>query len=171
MVVNMNITKINRRSLGAYLLVILLVITLIPGCNDHDGNWHTVKRVIDGDTFIISPDERVRIIGVDTPETVKPNTEPEPYGQEASAFAKEMLEGKKVRLEFDVQEQDRFGRLLAYVYLEDGTFFNALLLKKGYAQVMTVPPNVRYAEDFLKYQRQARENKKGLWGLDKSERN
>ena len=74
-----------------------------------------------------------------------------------------MLEGKEVRLEMDVQERDKYGRLLAYVYLEDSTFVNAELLKQGYAQVATYPPNVKYVELFVKLQKEARENKRGLW--------
>jgi micrococcal nuclease len=82
-------------------------------------------RVVDGDTIILSNGEKVRLIGVDTPETVRPNTPVEYYGKEASAFTKKMVEGKPVRLEYDWQQRDKYGRLLAYVYLMDGTFINA----------------------------------------------
>jgi micrococcal nuclease len=130
------------------------------------GDWRVVERVVDGDTFVLADGERVRLIGVDTPETVKPGTAPQVYGKEASRYTKRMLEGKRVRLEFDVSERDRYGRLLAYVYLEDGTFFNEHLLAEGYARVMTVPPNVKYAERFLAAERAAREAGRGLWGMD-----
>ncbi len=73
------------------------------------------------------------------------------------------MDGKTVRLEFDVEQRDRYGRLLAYVYLEDGTFVNAWLVENGYAMVITVPPNVKYQELFLKLQREARETRRGLW--------
>lgn len=129
-------------------------------------NWVRVSRVIDGDTFEITnrgKPERVRLIGVDTPESVKPNSPVEPYGIEASKYTKELIGGKMVRLEFDVQERDKYGRLLAYVYLEDGTMVNAKLLEEGMAVIMTIPPNVRMADTFLKIQRKAREEKKGLW--------
>lgn len=146
-----------------WLFVALLVFT---GCSPNsDYEWYTVERVVDGDTFVLTTGERVRLIGVDTPETVKPGTEVQPYGKEASDFTKEKLTGQKVRLEFDVAETDRYGRLLAYVYLEDGTFYNELLLREGYAQVMTVPPNVKYADHFLKVQQEAREAGRGLWGI------
>lgn len=126
------------------------------------GKWVTVARVVDGDTFLTTDRVRVRLTGVDTPESTKRH---EPYGREAAAFTKSRLEGQKVRLEYDVDRKDKYGRTLAYVYLEDRTFFNALLVAEGYAQIMTVPPNVKYAEKFLDLQRKARAQNKGLWGL------
>ena len=106
----------------------------------HAEDLYLVTRVVDGDTIVLSNGERLRYIGVDTPETKHPKKGLQCYGKEASAFNKKLVEGKKVKLEFDVQQKDRYGRLLAYVYLEDGTFVNAELLRKGYAQVMTIPP-------------------------------
>nr|MBO2479888.1 nuclease [Bacillota bacterium] len=155
-----------QRRVGLWLAVMAVVLAA-AGCGQSAaGDWYIVERVVDGDTFVLTNGERVRMIGVDTPETVKPGTEPEMYGQEASEYTKKMLEGKRVRLEWDVAERDRYGRLLAYVYLEDGTFFNEHLLLEGYARVMTVPPNVKYAERFLAAERSAREAGRGLWGLD-----
>ena len=84
-------------------------------------------------------------------------------GRKASDFAKKLCAGKRVRLEYDVERKDRYGRTLAYVYLEDGVFVNAELMKEGYAQVMTIPPNVKYSDLFTKLQREAREAKRGLW--------
>ena len=84
-------------------------------------------------------------------------------GREASAFTKKLVEGKRVRLVFDVQKHDKYGRLLAYVYLEDGTFVNSRIIEEGYAQVMTIAPNVKHAQMFLKLEREARQEKKGLW--------
>ena len=89
----------------------------------------------------------------------------QPYGPEASAFAKRELEGEEVRLELDVHKIDPYRRLLAYVYLPDGQMFNEVLVEEGYAQVATFPPNVKYQERFLKAQREAREANRGLWGL------
>jgi micrococcal nuclease len=122
-----------------------------------------VDSVLDGDTFRLENGEKVRLIGIDAPETHHPRKPVEYFGKEASAFAKKMLEGKLVRLELDVQERDQYGRLLAYVYLKDSTFVNAELVKQGYAQVATYPPNVKYVELFVKLQKEARENKRGLW--------
>ncbi|TRY27962.1 nuclease [Brevibacillus sp. LEMMJ03] len=124
-----------------------------------------VKRVVDGDTFEIASGEKVRMIGVDTPETVKPNHPVEPYGKEASNFSKKLLTGQTVTLKFDVEPRDRYGRLLAYVYMADGTFVNEKLVRDGYARIMTIPPNVAYADLFLEAERDAREHNRGLWGL------
>ncbi len=144
----------------------VIVVLLIWVANTLGGDTLVkVSRVVDGDTFVIVGGEKVRMIGVDTPETVKPNTPVQPYGQEASKFTKQLLAGKKVRLEYDITQRDKYGRLLAYVYLKDGTFINALLLKKGLARVMTIPPNVAHADEFYQLQKQAREKKVGLWGL------
>ncbi len=139
-------------------------------------NFLTVQRVIDGDTLKLSNGEKVRLIGIDTPES---SSNPKLYrdakrtgqdvetikgfGKRATEFTRQLVEGKQVRLEFDVQQRDKYGRLLAYVYLEDGTFINAEIIKEGYAQVMTVPPNVKYQDLFLKLQGEAMKNKRGLW--------
>ena len=87
----------------------------------------------------------------------------EPFGKEASEANRKLVDGKTVRLEFDVQQVDRYKRLLAYVYLKDDTFVNASLVENGYAMVMTTPPNVKHQELFLKFQREAREAGRGLW--------
>lgn len=126
----------------------------------------TVKRVVDGDTFELVSGEKVRLIGVDTPETVKPNHPVEPYGKEASNYTKQLLTGKKLTLKFDVEPYDKYKRLLAYAYLEDGTFVNEKLVREGYARIMTVPPNVAYADLFLEAEREAREQNRGLWALE-----
>jgi micrococcal nuclease len=130
----------------------------------------TVTRVVDGDTIEISPSvkglSRVRLIGVDTPET---HGSTQPYGEEASGFTRRNLEGEKISLELDVQKIDPYGRLLAYVYLPDGKMFNETLVEEGYAQVATFPPNVRYVDRFLQAQREARGANRGLWGLSEGE--
>jgi endonuclease YncB( thermonuclease family) len=125
-----------------------------------------VQRVVDGDTFIATVRnrrERVRIIGVDTPESVDPNRPDEPFGEEASNFAKHYLDGETVRLAGDAEPRDRYGRMLAYVWLEDGTFWNALLAAEGYAQQLTIPPNVTYASLFRRLVSEARQHDRGLW--------
>jgi micrococcal nuclease len=127
-----------------------------------------VIQAVDGDTIDVTPRvdgrEQIRLIGVDTPEVGQP------YAQEASAFTRKRLEGLWVALEFDVERIDPYDRLLAYVYLPDGTMFNAALLRAGYAQVATFPPNVKHTERLLAAQRQARAARRGLWGLPKEER-
>jgi len=125
-----------------------------------------VQRVVDGDTFVAtvkSRRERIRVIGVDTPESVDPNRPDEPYGQEASSFAKHYLDGEMVRLAGDAEPRDRYGRMLAYVWLRDGTFWNALLAAEGYAQQLTIPPNVTYASLLRRLVAEARRNDRGLW--------
>lgn len=128
---------------------------------------YDVVRVVDGDTIIVridGKDERVRLIGIDTPESVHPdaslNSE---LGKIASAYTKNLLEGKKVSLELDVQERDQYGRLLAYVFL-DGIMVNRTLLTAGMAQIATYPPNVKYVEDFRALEKVARDGNVGLWG-------
>lgn len=127
-----------------------------------------VIDVIDGDTIAVLFDdgtvERVRYIGVDTPETVHPRRGVDCYGPEASARNKELVSGVRVFLEKDVSERDRYGRLLRYVWLEDGTFVGAQLVADGYAQVVTYPPDVRWVDLYRELQRVAREEGRGLWG-------
>lgn len=134
-----------------------------------DGEYEVVS-VTDGDTFEINYNgtkTKVRLIGIDTPESVHPNSKKNnKYGEEASKYTKSLLERKTVKLEFDVSPQDKYGRLLAYVYLEDGEMLNEKLLKEGYAQVATYPPNVKYVENFKELQKEARENKVGFWSKD-----
>jgi endonuclease YncB( thermonuclease family) len=125
-----------------------------------------VQRVVDGDTFVASVNgrrERVRVIGVDTPESVDPNRPDEPFGEEASNFAKHHLDGRTVRMAGDAEPRDRYGRMLAYVWLGDGTFWNALLAAEGYAQQLTIPPNVTYADLFRRLVGEARRENRGLW--------
>lgn len=125
-----------------------------------------VTRVVDGDTIIVDlngVEERVRLIGIDTPESVHPDASRNlPEGKVASEFTKSRLEGKEIELEFDVQERDQYGRLLAYVWY-NGEMFNKVLLQEGYARVATYPPNVKYVDEFTEIQKVARENNKGFW--------
>lgn len=134
--------------------------------NLDDLGTYKVVRVVDGDTFIINyngKEERVRLIGVDTPESVHPNEEKNTaFGKKVSNFSKEKLTNKEVQIEFDVSQRDKYGRLLCYVYV-DGQMYNKLLLEEGLAKVATYPPNIKYVEDFTKIQKEARENKKGMW--------
>lgn len=137
-----------------------------PGNGNHD--YYMVTRIVDGDTFWIDDGtekgRKVRLIGVDAPETRRTSRKQVGlFGVESKRYLTTQLLDKEVRLEFDVDRTDRYGRTLAYVYLRDGTFVNAELLRHGFGVVMTVPPNVKYSGDFLELQIEARENKKGLW--------
>lgn len=129
-----------------------------------------VVQVVDGDTFIVAfagtTSARVRLVGVDAPESRHPTRGEEPYGVAAAGFLRELLPpGTTVSLEFDVEVADSHGRLLAYAYLADGRMVNEVLLEAGYAQLYTFPPNVRYVERFRRAQRAGREANRGLWAL------
>jgi micrococcal nuclease len=149
-----------RRSL--LLLPLLLLAALAESAAPLEG---TVVRVVDGDTIHVKVGDRVekvRYIGMNTPEVHHPTRGEEPGGREATEANRRLVSGKRVRLETDVQARDRYGRLLAYVWVGD-VMVNAELVRQGYAQVMTVPPNVRHQELFVKLQREAREAGRGLW--------
>ncbi len=158
--------------LAISFLLLLLSSGNLLWCNQHlkngDYQFFVVTKVVDGDTFWIDDGSekglKIRLIGIDAPESRKSrNKAIGAFGKESKAFATKLLLNKKVRLEFDVGRYDRFKRTLAYVYLEDGSFVNLILIKEGYATVMTVPPNVKYADLFLKLQREAMKKQKGLW--------
>jgi micrococcal nuclease len=138
-----------------------------------------VRKVVDGDTIEVEREggslERVRLIGIDAPEA---HDSPKldrlvargqdrdailALGRQATAFARERLLGRRVELELDVERRDRFGRLLAYVWLPDGSMVNATLLEAGQARLLTIPPNVRYVDRFVPLERAAREARRGLW--------
>jgi micrococcal nuclease len=128
-----------------------------------------ILRVVDGDTVVArlpGGDEKVRLIGIDTPETVDPRKPVQCFGKEASNRTKELLPpGTAIRLERDVEARDRYGRLLAYVYrADDGTFVNLALAEEGYAQPLTIPPNVAYTSQFSAAAAAARTAGRGLWG-------
>jgi len=154
----------------ACILPVLFLLCFISGCIGSSpaetSKVFTVKRVIDGDTIELDNGVTVRYIGIDTPETKHPSKPGEYFGKEATEYNRKLVEGKKVKLVFDVQEKDKYGRLLAYVYLPDGTFVNAELVKGGYAQVATFPPNVKHQELFLKLQREAQRENRGLWSKE-----
>ncbi len=123
-----------------------LILILLPASvsSQSDPAVVQVVRVIDGDTIqvccVFGDRVTVRYVGIDTPETHHPMRGVEPFGMEAAEANRKLVDGKKVTLDFDVQQFDKYGRTLAYIYLEEGTFVNAWLVENGYAQVMTVPP-------------------------------
>jgi micrococcal nuclease len=134
----------------------------------------TVTRVVDGDTIEVNPPlswtEDVRLLGVDTPETVDPGEPVEPYGPQASAFTKRQLEGERVTLIFDQEKTDQYGRALGYVRISgQSVTFNETLLEQGYAQLYIVPPNDRYEVTFSQAQDQARQAQRGIWRLPKDQ--
>ena len=120
-------------------------------------------RVIDGDTIVIEGGEKIRLIGVDTPELHHPKKPVQYYAKEAKKFTKSLVEEKDVQLEYDRQRKDKYGRTLAYVYLKDRTFLNIEIIKQGYGFAYTKFP-FKYLIKFKEYEKEAREQKKGLWG-------
>ncbi len=151
-----------KKSVGVALFLLLSSIF----CYSQD--WRTCVKVVDGDTIELDGKEIVRLIGVDTPETKDPRKPVEYFGKEASEFTKKLVEGKKVRLEYDQTKIDRYGRTLAYIFLEDKTFVNAEIILQGYGFAYTKYPFI-YMEKFRLYEKQARELEKGLWADRKKE--
>ena len=170
-----------RRLIRAPLASLVAVVILLSACargssqppatvapatgNLPSGIDVVVRKVIDGDTIEVSGGERVRLIGIDTPETHDPNRPAGCFGTEASRFTATLLApGTPVRLVGDAEQRDRYGRLLAYVYRRaDGLFVNAELLRRGYAQLLTIPPNVAHTDEFAAIARDARAGSQGLW--------
>lgn len=158
-----------RLDLAARLLLLLLLVVALVGASGAPPTAGTLEgvvlHVVDGDTIRVRVGDRaetVRYIGVNTPEVRHPARGEEPGGREASRVNGELVRGRRVRLELDAQARDRHGRLLAYVWVDD-LMVNAELVRRGYAEVMTVPPNLRYQALFLRLQREAREAARGLW--------
>jgi micrococcal nuclease len=163
------------------VIALLLVLAAAAGAGssglfDEDGSRGgtargegRVVKVVDGDTIhvlVSGRREKVRYIGVDTPETKHPTKGVQCYGRAASAFNARLVGGQRVRLVRDVEERDRYGRLLAYVYrVRDGLFVNAELARVGYAQPLSIPPDVRHAAAFAALAREARNAKRGLWSV------
>ncbi len=161
-------------------LLPLLILQFLSAASYSQDNLYRVKRVVDGDTLLLTNGERVRLIGVDTPEvheskklyrdaqrTGRDIKTIKALGKRASAFTKSLVDMKEVRLEFDqanahIGHRDKYGRILAYVYLKDGIFVNAEIVRQGYRFAYTRFP-FKYMEEFRRYEREAREDKRGLW--------
>ena len=154
-----------RYGSGTLALAVLLLLGWATAGADSREIRAVVVRVVDGDTIRVQVDgrtETVRYIGVNSPELHHPARGAEPGGAEAAAVNRGLVEGRPVRLVLDVRSHDRHRRLLAYVYVED-TMANAEMVRLGYAQAMTVPPNVRHERLFRDLERQARASGRGLW--------
>jgi len=166
----MNIFKKNNLNIKIFVILFLFV------CECRSFAFKSkVIRVIDGDTIVIQSGEKIRYIGMDTPEMKDPRPQVRYFAQKAKEVNANLVLNKIIDIEFDVEKYDKYKRLLAYIYVGK-TMVNAYLLKEGYASVLTIPPNVKYQEYFLKLQKYARENNKGFWkelnyGIEKIKKN
>lgn len=151
------------------MIRLILVCLIFIGCSGGvDYSQIKVIEVIDGDTVRLANGKLLRYIGIDTPElTIRKNktfySDPQPFSQQAKEFNEKLVENKFITIEFDVEKFDRYGRILGYCFVGD-TFVNAKLLEEGFAVLYTYPSNVKYADLFLGLQKQARRQKRGLWG-------
>ena len=151
---------------GRRAVPLLLIVALLVGCGAPlapTAPLLRIERVIDGDTLVISTIGTVRLIGVDTPETVHPTQPVQRFGREASEFLRDLALGEAVRVDYDQTRTDRYGRTLAYVYLESGVFVNLEIIRQGYGFAYTAFP-FRFIAEFRAAEREAREQGRGLWG-------
>ncbi len=166
-----------RKSLVISIILLILGLSLLfsedksrvitPVALGEMGERVFVTKVIDGDTIEIEGGQKVRLVGIDTPETVDPRRPVGCFGKEASNEVKKLLSGKGIIMQKDISDTDKYGRLLRYVYLplESGQmlFINDYLVREGFARVYTYPPDVKFNEQFVEADREARENQRGLW--------
>ena len=160
------------------LVVTTIILSVVlTSCAKTDYANVLVTRVFDGDTIQLADGEKVRLLGIDTPEMYESDKLLRDAqrtgediktimakGRESYKFTKQLVDGKRVRLEFDLEKTDKYGRLLAYVFIpKNEVFLNAEIIKQGYAEVMVIPPNLKYADYFQGLYQEARENKRGLW--------
>lgn len=154
------------------LFAVLMLFLPVNAQNDRKHGqeeiFYPVSRIVDGDTFWVDDGSekgmKVRLTGVDAPETRNSrNKVKDAFGDKSTRYLTDLIAGKRVRLEYDIDTLDQYGRTLAYVYLGDGTFVNASMVRNGYATVMTTPPNVRYADTFVELAEKARKRNRGLW--------
>ena len=178
-------TEIFSRANFLWAVIIFFFVALLPASaaaspNSHERGADTIIQIVDGDTLTIQHNgraEKVRLIGIDTPESnINNKTKKDAargngdidtitkMGKDATRFVKKIVKpGDPVTIEFDKQTRDKYGRLLGYVYLSNGKMLNEEIVKAGYANLLTYPPNVKYQDRFLKAYREARENSRGLW--------
>jgi micrococcal nuclease len=151
------------RRIAPFALLLAVVAVLVARGGDdepRDSGRAQVVRVVDGDTVVLSGLGKARLIGVDTPEV---HGRSECYGPQASRFARRALAHQRVRYRLGAEPRDRYGRSLVYLWLEDGRFFNAVLIGQGYATPLTIPPNVAHAHELAQLARDARRAGKGVW--------
>lgn len=180
----MRFPKYNKQRILIVFIILIISILVIFFLPKHKSNTQIstiisptqtpyttakVTNVIDGDTIKIDTGQKVRYIGINTPEITYPEKPNDCFALEAKEKNKELVEGKTVKLEKDISETDKYGRLLRYVFLNnplstnEAVFINKILITEGYARIMTIPPDLQYYSLFKEEQVKAKENKKGLW--------
>ncbi len=167
--VNCEPTTVN--SYFYYIFCCLFILLICAVGQSFAENRYSVKWVDDGDTIVLMDGRRVRYIGINAPEIDHKGKKAESCGYSAKNYNKNMVLSKKVRLEFDKEKYDQYGRLLAYVFLEDGTFVNKVMIEQGHAYCLYRGPNKRYNKKLLGAQRDAMTAKKGIWKNWKEEKN
>ena len=157
-----------KQRIAITFVILLLFLWQQTGSAD---SWYPVKRVVDGDTVVLQDGQKVRYIGINAPELASDDHQAEPYGEASKRFNGRLVDGKKLRLEFDKESYDRYKRLLAYVFLKDGTFVNAEILSNGYAYFLQSRPNLKYDSILLQSQRSAMSAKRGIWQYWQEQKN
>lgn len=142
---------------------VIFIYIFLSGGPSIAQEWFKVKRVNDGDTIVLTDGRHVRYIGINTPEIDHGSQKAEPYGYKAKNYNKKMVLSKMIRLEFDKERYDQYGRLLAYIFLKDGKFVNKAMIEQGYAYFLPRRPNVRYNKVLLQSQRNVMSAKRGIW--------
>lgn len=150
--------------------VLILWVGILLSGSSWAEDWRTVQRVYDGDTVVMTDGVQVRYIGINAPEISHKDHKAEPYGYAAKTFNEKMVLSKRVRLTYDVERHDQYGRLLAYVFIDDGTFVNSALLKEGFAYFLPRKPNAKYDDLFHRSQQDAMSNRRGMWREWKEEK-
>jgi len=140
----------------------------LKNCGLKANKLYRIKKLVDGDTFWLDDGcdgVKIRLIGIDAPESKNMfgKIKEEPFGKEAAKYLERLVDGKKIRVQFDVDSKDKYGRTLAYCYTDDGIFLNKKMVEEGMAMIMTVPKNVKYQEILYNAQKKARDNKRGMW--------
>lgn len=172
-------------STSSYISGTSLIGNYVPNTTSSDSNENSamVCKVVDGDTLKLCNGEIVRLIGIETPEkygSEKVSNDSQWLGKDtetiiklckqAYVFTEKLCDSKQINMEFDIDKKDKYGRLLVYAFLNDGTFVNAEIIRQGYAKPVTISPNVKYADLFSKLYQEARENKRGLWNEQRKNR-
>ncbi len=156
-----------RRTRGLILLILLCLLpcTSLAGTLSFvsSGRWVQVGKIYDGDTFQTRSGERIRLLGINTPEVAHPSSPAQPMGKEATRALRKLISGKVVRLAFDEQRRDIYKRTLAQVYLRNGDWVNAKMIDLGMAHVYSFTPNLRWAGKLISREQKARRDKRGIW--------